>query len=244
MKIDYFVPMKSQFLLFLFFTTSFITFGQKKYSFDYAIEYNFQKNETSKVEKEIFLTNSKDNSYVLRVIDKDSLNYRIFFVDQNGTLSDTYISKKDFFKAETFELKCEFASRYSNPYKYQTDNYDFIIQKDTLIDNSDYQMYIIKSNKSKRAKRKKLGTTHFIIEKNTYFHLPIFEEPTSYEEWKKEKNIPNGIPKQFYFTKYSDNKRLCMHNLVHFVKINKFLVIPKECDFTDSLLSPPTLTVK
>lgn len=236
--------MKDQVLLFLMFAFSLFSFGQKKYSFDYAIQYTYQKNDTAKVEKEIFLTNSKDNSYVLYVREKDSLNFKLLFIDQNGLLSTTYLSKKDFFRAETFDLKCEFASRYRNPYKYQTDNYDFIVQKDTLIDNSKYQTFIIKSNKPKREKRKKLGTSHFIIENNTDFHLPIFEDPTSYEEWKEEKNIPNGIPKQFYLTNYLNNNRSCIHNLVDYIKINKFFVVPKECDFTDSALAPPKLTIK
>ena len=229
--------MKNQFLLFLLFTISLFSFGQKKYSFDYAIQYNFQKNDTSKVEKQIFLTNSKDNSYVLRVMEKDSLDYKLFFLDQNGITSTIYLSKKDFLDAEIITLKCEFASRYYNPYKYQTENYDFINQKDTLIDNSNYQVYITKSNKPKREKRKKIGISHFIIEKNTNFHLPIFLAATAYEMCKKEKNIPNGIAKQIYFTKYMDNKKLSIFNLVEYVKINKFFVVPDECDYTKSPLN-------
>ena len=236
--------MKNQFLLFLLFTTSLFSFGQKKYSFDYAIQYNFQMTDTSKVQKQIFLTNSKDNSYVLRVMEKDSINYKLFFLDQNGVTSTTYLSKKDFLDAEIISLKCDFVSRYRNPFKYQTDNYDFINQKDTLINNISYSMYIIKSNKPKREKRKRLGTLHFVVEKNTDFHLPILLEVTPYEEWKKERNIPNGIPKQFYFTNYLNNTKTFIYNLVDFVKINRFVIIPDECDYTNPDVFTPKIIIR
>ena len=236
--------MKNQFLLFLLFITSLISFGQKKYCFDYAIQYNFQMTDTSKVQKQIFLTNSKDNSYVLRVMEKDSINYKLFFLDQNGVTSTTYLSKKGFLDAEIISLKCDFVSRFGNPYKYQTDNYDFINQKDTLINNVNYSMYFIKSNKPKKEKRKRLGTLHFVVEKNTDFHLPILLEVTPYEEWKKERNIPNGIPKQFYVTKYLSNTKTLIYNLVDFVKIDKFIIVPDECDYTNPNIFTPKIIVR
>ena len=243
-KIDYFRLMKNQFLLFLLFSNYQFSFGQKKYSFDYAIQYNFQANDSSKVQNRFYLTNSKDNSYVLQVTEKDDLNYNLFFIDQNGIASTTYLSKKDFFDAEIINLKCDFVSRYRNPFKYQTDNYDFINQKDTLINNISYSMYIIKSNKPKREKRKRLATLHFVVEKNTDFHLPILLEITPYEEWKKERNIPNGIPKQFYFTNYLNNTKTFIYNLVDFVKINRLIIIPNECDYTNPDVFTPKIIIR
>ena len=223
--------MKNQFLLFLLLLFFCSTHGQKKYTFDYAIQYNFQVNDSSKVQTQLFLTNSKDNSYLLKVSEKDSLNFTLYFQDQNGITSTTYLSKKEFASAKTITLKCEFVSHFSNPFKYQTENYDFINQKDTLINTVYHSNYILKSNKPKKEKRKKFATLHFIIEGNTGFHLPILTFSTAYEEWKKERNIPNGIPKQSYTTKYLTKDKILIYDLVEYIKINKILVVPKECNY-------------
>ncbi len=221
--------MKSQFLLFLFFATSLLSFGQKKYSFDYALIYDFQANEKSKVEQRILLTNSKDNSYFLEATEKDSLKYTLTFVDRNGYFSITLVSKSDFFKAETISADCTSVLNYKNPYKYQVENYDYQVLNDTLIDGDSYSRYFLKSNKPKREKRRKLGTLFFAIEKNTAFHQPVLLHSTSYEEWKLEKNIPNGIPKLFYFTSYKTKKILWKHTLTGYKKIDKYIMLPKGC---------------
>lgn len=58
-------------MLFLFFLFSSLTmYSQKKYSFDYIIEYNFHENETSKIEKRYLLTNSEDDSYSAYVYER------------------------------------------------------------------------------------------------------------------------------------------------------------------------------
>jgi hypothetical protein len=224
----YFRAMKGQFLLFLFFTISSI-FGQKKYSFDYALVYDFQLNENTKVEKRILITNSNDNSYILEVTEKDSLNYTVAFSDQNGHYSKTVLSRSDFFKAETISLACEVVRAYKNPYKYQVENYDFHLANDTLIEGNSYSRYFFKSNKLKKEKKKKLATLFFVLEKNTNFHQPVLLHPTSYEEWKLEKNIPNGIPKLFYFTSYKTKKIVSKYTLTHYIKIDKYILISKDC---------------
>jgi hypothetical protein len=161
--------MKNQFSLFLVCIVSLFSYGQKKYSFDYAIQYNFQLNDSSKVQTQLFLTNSKDNSYVLKVSEKDSLNFTLYFNDQNGISSIHYISKKDFSAADSIALDCKFVHRFGNPFKYQTKNYDFVNQKDTLINDSRCSMYIMKSNKPKREKKKKLATAHLLLKKALVF---------------------------------------------------------------------------
>ncbi len=221
--------MKSQFLLFLLFIASFTSFGQKKYSFDYALVYDFQLNEKSKVEQRILLTNSKDNSYFLEVTEKDSLNYTLTFLDRNGYYSKTVVGKSGFFKAETINAECESVLNYKNPYKYQVENYDYHPLKDTLIDGANYSRYFFKSNNPKKEKRRRFATLFFVIENNTTFHQPVLLHSTSYEEWKLEKNIPNGIPKLFYFTSYNTKKILSKYTLNGYKKIDKYVMLPEGC---------------
>lgn len=220
-----------QFLLvsLLIYTSS---FGQKKYSFDYMIEYDYQYTDTSKVVKKYILTNSKDNSYYLSVIEKDSLNVTLSFIDYNGIRSIAYLDKGRFSKAEAVTLECKIVSAYENPFKWQTKNYNFINKNDTLIEGKYYSQYIHKSNKPKREKRKKFGTYVYVVEENTSFHLPILEHATAYEEWKVEKNAPNGISKLIYFKPYNGNRKELIHKLVQYVKINKSIIIPEECNYS------------
>jgi hypothetical protein len=226
--------MKYKILLFLIVLIGIPSFGQKKYLFDYMMEYYRKDTDTSKVKKEYILTNSKDNSYTLTLYEKDSLNFNLFFLDQNGIYSKSILDKKSFSRAEFVTLNCGVVSGYGNPYKYQTKNYDFINKSDTIIDGQHYFHYFFKSNKPKKEKRKKLATEHFIVEKNTSFHLPILTFATSYEEWKLEKNIPNGIPKQMYMVTYKEKELFLFYELKRYAKINKYIIIPEECDYTNS----------
>jgi len=226
--------MNYKILLFLIVFISIPSYSQKKYLFDYMMEYDLKDTDTSKVRKEIILTNSKDNSYILRVFEKDSSNFDLIFFDQNGIYSKSILDKKSFSRAEFITLNCGVVSGYGNPYKYQTKNYDFINKSDTIIEGQHYSHYFLKSNKPKKEKRKKLATEHFIIEKNTSFHLPILEFSTTYEEWKLEKNIPNGIPKEMFLLSFNKKKYSFFHKLKQYARINKYVTIPEECNYTDS----------
>ncbi len=221
--------MKNQFSLFILLIIPVICFGQKKYSFDYALVYDFQLDENAKVEKRILMTNSKDNTYLLEVIEKDSLNYTLKFIDQNGYYSLTQLSTSDFFKAETINLDCASVLPFKNRFKYQVKNYDYHLLNDTLINQNKYSRYLLKSNRPKREKKRRLASLFFVLEKDTKFHLPVLMHSTSFEEWKVEKNTPNGIPKIFYFTSYQTKKILSKYTLSGYKKIEKFVLIPIDC---------------
>lgn len=226
--------MKNLKLLLLVFLFSTLTFCQKKYAFDYILEYKYQLSDTSKVEIQYFLTNSKDNSYFINVKDKDSLNFTLNFVDYNGIKSVFYLDKVAFSKAESISLECKLISKNYNPFIAQrTKEYDFKMEKDTVIEGNYFSQYLIRSNSPKREKKKKLGAIVYVVEKNSAFHFPLLDHPTAYEEWKLEKNIPNGIPKFMYFKDFINNKKSQIFRLVQYVKINKYLIIPEECDYSN-----------
>jgi len=232
------------FLLFLFITTC---YSQKQYDFDYIIEYettfykdsikikNHHYRDKQKKIHRYYLTNSKNNDYFAIVIEKDSLNYRLMFIDYNGVYSNVIFSKSDLNKAEFINIKCENVGRYFNPYKYRTRNYDFFVLKDTVIKNETFSMYKFRSIKPKIEKRKKIGTNFFIINKSTDFHLPILTFSTEYEKWKLKKNIPNGIMSERYLINYFG--KLSEHEkLIKYEKIDKKIIIPKECIDTEFII--------
>jgi hypothetical protein len=73
--------------------------------------------------------------------------------------------------------------------------------------------------------------------------LPILTHSTPFEEWKEERNIPNGIPKQFYLTKFQSSEKILNYTLVEYVKINKFLIVPEACDYTNPDIANPKFPI-
>lgn len=218
------------FFLFLALTLFSSGYSQKNYSFDYMLVYDFKSNDTSKVEEIVFYTNSKDNSYFLRAFRKDSLQYSVVFI-VHDKISSKVVFPKDKLNSPKITLDCKFISMRSYAFKYQTDNYEFINKKYALMEGEYHPFYILKSNNPKRERKKKLATFYYYLENNTEFHLPLLEHETAYEEWKLEKNIPNGIPKEMYYLGFGKEEMYMLYRLKKIVKIDKLLIIPKECDF-------------
>lgn len=235
--------MKPILITLLLFST--VCFSQKQYEFDYLIEYELalykedsikkkhhpirEKDETI---KRYYLTNSKKNNYLAIVTELDSLNYNIIFKDEDGIYSNAHFLKSDLDIAEYINIECQYVRRYRNPYKYQINNYAFNILNDTLINGKTYSMYKLGLIKPKKAKRKKIGTNYYIIDKKTNFHLPIFNFSTAYEEWKDNKNLPSGIYFEKYYIDYLGNIT-SREKLVNFWKIDKKIIIEEECDYTN-----------
>lgn len=172
--------------------------AQKKYHFDTALEYKFSNNEKEYLHS--YLINSIDNNYRLLIKDNDSLNYELQFKDRNTLSFNTKVKKDDFLKAESIIINCGDVSQNTNRYKYLVNEYEFINLNDTIINSIEYYHYVIRSTKSlKYQKRKKIAKYHYIVGKNTPEVLPFFISDTTYEEWLKEKNVPNGLVYMIFY---------------------------------------------
>ncbi|WNM17779.1 hypothetical protein [Flavobacterium capsici] len=217
----------------LFLFACFTLLAQKQYTFDYMVEYkNFEGNDNKKQTKipySIYLTNSKNNSYLAELTEKDSLTYWVDFLDHNSTTARVTINKSDFKKTEFIHIKCEDVKKYSNPYKYQVNNYHFTTPKDTIINNAIFKTYSITANDLKRQQKKKTGTYLYIVDKETDFHLPIFQQATTFEEYKVERGVPNGIFTKIVFIDYL-NKIKYHQERVNYLPIDKKIVIPADCN--------------
>ena len=142
------------------------------------------------------------------------------------------MNKKDFYNAETISNNCEQTLKYISLGKEKTADYSFFNLKDTIIADTVHYHYVLKSNKSlKYQKRKKIVSAHFIVDKFSPDFDPFLYQSVMYEEWKINKNIPNGCPKLIYFINY-DGTTDSKLRLVKAVKIDKYLTIPDECDYT------------
>lgn len=221
--------MKKYIILLLFITTS---YSQTNFQFDYLLEYNFTHHlDSTKSAKVFYLTNSKDNSFYAKITEKDSLNYRLIFKKQNQLFSDLLLTKNNFKKGEIINIDCINIWPFSNPYKYQVENYDYILEKDST-NIKTHSFICLRSEKYK--KRKKIGKTTLKFDTNLPFQLPNLFHDTMYEEWIKEKDLPNHvITESSYFN--NENKLIWTETLINYSKtFTKINILTKEC--SDSYL--------
>lgn len=204
--------------------------AQVKYHFDYALLYDNEVSFDAELKSNLFLINSKDNSYITFLsFDKDSINVSLKMIDYEGIIIQSKIKRALFFKAETLNFDCESVFHFSNQYKYKSKEYSFQKYNDTLINDTIYFHYAIKSVKSlKYQKRKKIVSTHFIVDKNSSQFSPFFYHSTIYNNWIKTLKLPNGIIKIKYDIDV-DGKIIFKQELKKIIKIDKYLTFPNEC---------------
>ena len=94
--------MKKYLIIILFISTS---YSQTNFQFDYFLEYNLINHiDSTKSEKIFYLTNSKDNSFFVKITEKDSLNYRLLFIKHDHLYSDIKVLKNSFNKGEIINI--------------------------------------------------------------------------------------------------------------------------------------------
>ena len=221
-------------LLFNVFIGSFVN-AQKKYHFDYALLYKNESN-TGKKSTSLYFINSRNNTYQMYVHeDKDSIDSIIHFVDYKGITSNSKVNINLFYKAETITNDCGSVLKFTNQYKYNSKNYTIEKYKDTLINDTTYFHYSIKSLKSlKYQKRKKIQTEHFIIDKESSDFKPFLYQPLLYNLYTDNKTLPNGKLKMSYYIDVN-GKLTFKRELYKAIQSDKYLTIPEECDYTKTL---------
>ncbi len=225
--------MKNQSLLFLFLLLPLFSFGQKQYAFDYKIEYDFQYDEPSKPEKLFFFTNSNDNSYFLMAKEVDGIYVNLDFYDENGIRSMSSALKETFQKSGNITLKCEFVRRQNDKEKQLNDRYVFSVNQDTLIDNVKMNVHNLRYSSRKDSKKYNTGFTSYIVEPNTGFHKPLLAFSFGFDVILRNDDMQNGIAKEIFTTGYKQKDKRFIYQLTSYSKVEKFLVIPKECCLTN-----------
>ena len=204
-------------------------FSQKEYNFDYGLIYNL-KSKNGKNYSETYLVNSKKNNYYLYIHDGDSINSALHFYDYDGLVVNGNLTNSKAYNTSSYIINCNDVLPFKNPFKYQIDNYEFKNLNDTIINDTSYYHYKIISLKSiKFQKRKKIETTHYIVDKSLTNFIPFLWHSTLFEVWKHKKNIPNGYPKIIYRENF-EGKITIVVTLSSLNKTDRKLIIPKECD--------------
>ena len=205
------------------------TFGQIQYDFDYSFSVKGSYDLNKKKFNSVFLVNSKENKHHLYAHEsKDSLSFSLHFIDNGGIAFNGTMLKRDFYKAETITNTCSVVLPFHNLYKNKIKEYNFVNLKDTILDGVSYFHYAIKSNrKLKYQKRKKIVTTHFIIDKTDFAFLPFANTSTMYNAWQNSKNIPHGYPKIIFFINTEGVETGRME--ITAIKVDKYATIPQDC---------------
>jgi len=203
--------------------------AQRSYTFNYCFEYISTKAAADKPTVLYQFTNSEDNSYLLQVWEKDSLTFELHFIDERGKHGNSRISKAAFNVAGNIILPCESVYNYSNPYREkQLRDYEFIKLADTLLDGQLHKHYQLSPKDSKWAKRKKIGTIHYIINNGTDFHQPIvLPRSSAFALWDARRNIPNGVYAHQYMI-LPDGAKECRMDIVKYEKTDKAVTL-QEC---------------
>ncbi len=222
-------------LLLFFLLISTGLFSQKKYSFDYLIEYDFQENEKSRVKKRYILTNSKDNTYDLLVWQSSAKNINIFFcVDLEGIRILKHIPARDLFSNEKLFINCNdyIVGRISSIYNDK--KYRFTVHRDSMMLTDTLQHYQMDIISKKLKKQYKFGTSHYLVEKETQFHLPLMRFSEKFDARITSKNIPNGIANEMYTINDFRHTKEYHYKLVNYVKIEKEIIISNHCEQQNS----------
>jgi len=208
-----------------------ISYAQKKYHLDYALEFetsNFLEDES---EKRIinYLVDSKNNAILMTLSEDDSFNYNIYLIDREKLRIFSKVKKLDFQKAESLNNSCESVYVYKCHFGFNemVENYKFLNLNDTVMNGISYFHY--KSINIKQKKKKKFFDVHYIVDKNSPDFLPFLFNNTAYEVWKKVKNIPNGMPFLIFYKNRKGEVTYKMQ-LKQYVTINKLMTIPEDCE--------------
>lgn len=197
-------------LTYLFCLFAFPTlYSQQVYQFDCEVQYQFQSGLKNLSDTRSYLINSKDNSYYAIKIPIRKKKYKLILMDYNG------LSAQQIFKTEELEkpgvlISLFNANSYSNPYKYQINNYDFEKHNDSLINGKRFNNIYLVSTNEQLKKNKNIGHNKYLVDPSFDF-LPMLEFSTAYEIWKARKNFPNGLLTQFYT---HNSKNEIVHSLL------------------------------
>lgn len=218
--------MNKHFLLLLL-LISFAGFGQR-YEFDTYTEYQFLKTEKADAEKTFEFSNSKDNSYILSVLDKGK-QVTLTFLHASGQKAILKMDKARFFEEEDLIVNCSSTEKQDlTSAKNAVVSFDFQKLNDTIIKKDTLQHYVIKTVDKKAAAE--TGERHFIIQKSTDFHLPNVTPGTiPYFCWASGKELPSGLFRQTYIVK--DDESIEKMVLVKYEKLRKILVLERGCQY-------------
>jgi len=199
----------------------------QRYEFDTFVEYEFLKDKDAEPEKTFEFTYSKDNSYLLSIINKDKKNFMLTFLSADGKEAVMTMSKKDFFDSENIVINCSSTRKVNLAEREKnTKEYSYIQLNDTIISKDTLRHFIV----TKLPESKSEFQRHYIIQNGTEFHLPnITPGTTPYFKWKKVPIIGKGLFKETFIMKEDEIIEKMM--LLQYTKKKKVIILERGCQY-------------
>ncbi len=217
----------NKYLSILLLFISLTAFGQR-YEFDTFVEYEYIKTPESKPSRSFEFTNSKDNSYLLSIGERDRKTFSLMFMNSKGQEAITTISKKDFFAAESIFIECSSIRTIDlSKLKNKAQDADFYRLNDTVIKNDTLLHYVIRPKTDSITRYN--GERHFIFQKGTDFHLPNLTPWTiSYFTWKANHKLPNGLFRESFVI--INNEIFEKMILLQYTMAKKIITVEQGCE--------------
>ncbi|NIK92605.1 hypothetical protein GZ212_10630 [Mangrovimonas sp. CR14] len=209
--------MKFKLLLFLIFPFGLISQNQltstQTFSFNLATTYvdHLTNREV------LFLTNSNDNSYKLRVVEAhEEDKMELYFTLADTLFSNMIIPKSDFYKAEIINVGQGYKTR--EPYEINLKDYKVERLKDTIIKSKSCSHYKIGVKPRKHS-------MHIINQLEITDIKPIILAAPMYQIWENGKLPINGYFERFYFEDKKGNIVECNYEQQQQMACEKYLSI-------------------
>lgn len=217
--------MKKIILIILLFSKLFV-FSQEKYSFDYYTVYEYKKDSLdNNLDKDIYYSNSKDNSYLLSILMKKDTVFSATLFDYSKELM--FIYKDGSYKNSINDIKlfkqCD-ARKYNLEYCKNSKNSFYEIKYDSIAD-----IKTISINRYKNGKKKSVINQSFYqtiptkISDNQHYNFGILFGPL----WCNKFTLNNkGLIYNSYFIEKS--KKIHFRKLLSIEKTDFILTVSKE----------------
>jgi hypothetical protein len=221
--------MKSKLLFLLLVTT--ISFGQKIYTFDYLLEYEVQKTDTSAVQMRYIFTNAQNNSINIHVTHYKDKVFKFFLLDDaTGVRSIIAVPTENLDELGTVQLNCQDIKMNVPNEARHSNRFLFTNVKDTMISGVPHKRYTLEYAHKRDKKRFQNATRHYIVENETEFHKPMVSFSYPFDSHVTANNIPNGIAREMYSVNHDKKQVQDIFKLKSITAVNMKMVIPKDCD--------------
>ncbi len=209
---------------------SLCSFAQTTYKFDQLLEYSLDSQGDGNWKKQLYLVNSKDNSYFARIQRSDSSKFHIQLIDYKRAFEGyTYLSKEEFDLSTYHQETCTKVASFTQFAPRIKKNYYYVSITDTIEEGKTYQRFVLKSRDPKREKRKKLVRAHYKMSQGNSINLPLLHYYPHYYSWTSSSEKPLGTVQEVFYKSVETGVERSILRLQSVTEVQKTIMVSQEC---------------
>lgn len=163
---------------------------QASFQFDYRLVYQMSYPDDRPKRITYDYVNSRDNSYIAKIDDADKGQQNLHFLEHSKMFCWVK-GKIDPERPGKILVKDSLTHNWKGPSKKTASSYFFRNLTDTIIGTQTFSRVELRLKNEKKARRKKIVTTVYVLEKSAAFK-PSFD-PVAYKLWKDSGEPFSGI---------------------------------------------------